>query len=227
VFTCSPVQISRQLDALSHFHFTPRPIVADTKLKSLQPSASAVASLMLEDITPVTVLGGNASQSAPEQVLEKKRGKEGSLMADVELTSEDKKRKRRASKAANKAKKQRTADEAMFTAGSATTASPAQAAAKAREENRALDEELRRDSRVTLAGASGAAAGGKKKPAASTSGAAAGAGASTASYAKSASFFLKLQQETSDKIKQKVAEKGGAKPKVANPFKSSASSLKL
>jgi hypothetical protein len=131
-------QISRQLDALSHFHFTPRPIVADTKLKSLQPSASAVASLMLEDITPVTVLGGNASQSAPEQVLEKKRGKEGSLMADVELTSEDKKRKRRASKAANKAKKQRTADDAMFTAGSATTASPAQAAAKAREENRAL-----------------------------------------------------------------------------------------
>jgi hypothetical protein len=222
-------QISRQLDALSHFHFTPRPIVADTKLKSLQPSASAVASLMLEDITPVTVLVGNASQSAPEQVLEKKRGKEGSLMADVELTSEDKKRKRRASKAANKAKKQRTADDAMYTAGSATTASPAQAAAKAREENRALDEELRRDSRVTLAGTSGAAVGGKKKPAASTStsGAAASAGASTASYAKSASFFSKLQQETSDKIKQKVAEKGGAKPKVANPFKSSASSLKL
>lgn len=205
-------QISRQLDALSHFHYTPRPVVADTKLKSLQPSASAVASLLLEDVTPVTMLGANASQLAPEQVLEKKRGIEGSYMAEEELTSEDRKRKRKASKAATKAKKVRAADEAMHTAAGA--AGPTATAAKAREDNRALDEELRRDSRVTL---TTAGPGGKKAPPAATGG---------TSYAKSSAFFSKLQQETSEKVKQKAAEKG-TKPKLANPFKSSASAMKL
>ena len=62
------VQISRQLDALSHFHFSPRPVVADTKLQTLLPTASTISSLLLEDITPVTAHAVSSSQLAPEQV---------------------------------------------------------------------------------------------------------------------------------------------------------------
>jgi hypothetical protein len=62
-------QISRQLDALSHFHFTPRPVVPESRVSTLQPhaSAGAVSSLMLEDVTPVTAQG-STSQLAPEEV---------------------------------------------------------------------------------------------------------------------------------------------------------------
>jgi U3 small nucleolar RNA-associated protein MPP10 len=214
------MQISRQLDALSHFHFTPRPVVADTKLKTLQPSASAVASLMLEDITPVTVLGGNASQLAPEQVQAKKHGKDGAMMAEEEMTSEDRKRKRRASKAANKAKKTRAADEAMYTDKQA--AGPGAAAARARAEARTLDEELKRDSRVTLTTGSQT---GKKGGAGATAPSSTSGSANT-SFSKSSSFFNKLQQETSDNIKKKAAQKGGKAP-VVNPFTKSVNSLKL
>ena len=61
-------QISRELDALSHFHFTPRPVVADSKIRTLQPSTSALSSLQLEDITPLTSAQASTSQLAPEQV---------------------------------------------------------------------------------------------------------------------------------------------------------------
>mmetsp|Transcript_116521 Transcript_116521/g.228626 ORF Transcript_116521/g.228626 Transcript_116521/m.228626 type:complete len:690 (+) Transcript_116521:28-2097(+) len=210
-------KVSRQLDALSHFHFTPRPIVADTKLKTLQPNASALSSLLLEDITPITAMSAVTSQLAPEQIQQKKLGKEASMMAEEEMTSEDRKRKRRASKAANKAKKVREADEAMYTGHNAT--GPAAEAAKAKEDSRALDEQLKRDSRVTLAG--GAAQSGKRGGSKNTQ-----SEGNDASYAKSASFFSKLQQETSDQIKKKTAQKGG-KPAITNPFSSSANSLKL
>lgn len=183
------------------------------KLKSLQPAASAVAALQLEDITPVTALTAGASQLAPEQVLQKKRGIEASMMTEEEMTAEDKKRKRRASKAANKAKKQRAADESMVSATSA--ASPAAAAAKAKAESRVLDEELRRDSRVTLT----TAGGGKK-------GSSEGKSAGIGSLAKSSNFFSKLQQESNDKIKLKSGT-SKAKAVVKNPFAGSANAFKL
>lgn len=69
-FACCCLQISRELDALSHFHFTPRPVVPDSKIRTLQTSASAsaVSSLHLEDITPLTSAQASTSQLAPEQV---------------------------------------------------------------------------------------------------------------------------------------------------------------
>lgn len=64
-------QISRQLDALSHFHFTPRPVVPESRVSTLNPhagaGAAAVSSLLLEDVTPATAQG-SISQLAPEEV---------------------------------------------------------------------------------------------------------------------------------------------------------------
>jgi len=62
-------QISRELDALSHFHYTPRPVVPDSKIRTLQTSASALSSLQLEDVTPLTSAQASTSQLAPEQVI--------------------------------------------------------------------------------------------------------------------------------------------------------------
>jgi hypothetical protein len=53
------------LDGLSHFHFTPRPVVSDGKITSL-----SLPSIMLEEATPAGSAGAlsSTSQSAPEEV---------------------------------------------------------------------------------------------------------------------------------------------------------------
>lgn len=58
-------QVCRQLDALSHFHFTPRPVKPEMNI-----SVESTASLALEDITPTVggALGDVGNQLAPEQV---------------------------------------------------------------------------------------------------------------------------------------------------------------
>lgn len=204
------------MDALSHFHFTPRPVVADSKIRTLQPSTSALSSLQLEDVTPLTSAQATTSQLAPEQVHEKKHGKQASLMAEEEMTSDDRKRARRASKAANKAKKVHEADEKMHTGAKE---GPGSARDKIREENKTIDEELKRDSRVLLTtpGPAGSSSNKKAKTAPSQD---------TTSYSKSASFFSRLQQETSDQIKKKGVAKPGKGP-VTNPFALSSNSVKL
>lgn len=209
-------KISRELDALSHFHFTPRPVVPDSKIRTLQPSTSALSSLQLEDITPLTSAQASTSQLAPEQVFEKKHGKQASLMAEEEMTSDDRKRARRASKAANKAKKARTEDEKLL---AGAQEGPGSAREKVREENKAIDEELKRDSRVLLTTPGPSGTSNKKAKTATVA-------QDTTSYSKSSSFFSRLQQETSDQIKKKSSSKSG-KPVVANPFAMSSNSVKL
>ncbi len=54
-----------QLDGLSHFYFTPRPVVADASISSLGAKA-ALSSLEMEDIAPL--VQSAASQLAPEEV---------------------------------------------------------------------------------------------------------------------------------------------------------------
>ena len=96
------------MDALSHFFYQPKPITSDVKITTLQTS-TGVSSISLEDIVPV--IESNAVQYAPEEVYNKKHGREARQISTEEMTSEDKKRLRKAYKATNKKAKNMEARE--------------------------------------------------------------------------------------------------------------------
>ena len=159
-------KICRQLDTLSHFHYTPRPVVPDASI-----STAAVPSISLEDIIPSTVSGAQAM--APEEVHQKKRGREAALLSEAELTSEDRKRLRRASKSTRRKqlRSENQQNEAASRVGKASK----------KFEDKKLDAALRSDSRV-IDGA-GAEGTGQK-------------------FSKSAAFFGNMQKQAQSNISE-------------------------
>ncbi|XP_053573529.1 U3 small nucleolar ribonucleoprotein protein MPP10 [Bombina bombina] len=83
-----------KLDALSNFHFIPKPSVPEIKVVSNLPAIS------MEEVAPVGV--SDAALLAPEEIKEK--NKAGDVKTDAEKTTTDKKRERRKKKAMKKLK---------------------------------------------------------------------------------------------------------------------------
>ncbi|GMI99456.1 hypothetical protein like AT5G66540 [Hibiscus trionum] len=71
-----------KLDALSHFHFTPKPVVEDMSIQTNVPA------LAMEEIAPMAV--SDAAMLAPEEVF----SGEGDIKEEAELTKAERKRRR-------------------------------------------------------------------------------------------------------------------------------------
>ncbi|XP_071733923.1 M phase phosphoprotein 10 [Rutidosis leptorrhynchoides] len=91
-----------KLDALSHFHFAPKPVIEDMSIQTNVPA------LAMEEIAPTAV--SDAAMLAPEEVFSGK----GDIKEEAELTQADRKRRRaskkrkfKAENAKNMAKKPR------------------------------------------------------------------------------------------------------------------------
>jgi U3 small nucleolar RNA-associated protein MPP10 len=96
-----------RLDALSNYHFTPRPIAVEAEARVVTQPAIA-----MEEVLPLHF--NSARGSAPEEVYETKRGRDGVLRAESELEQVDRKRLRRAKKASRRKERQgKLADEKL------------------------------------------------------------------------------------------------------------------
>jgi U3 small nucleolar RNA-associated protein MPP10 len=97
-----------KLDALSNYHFAPRPIADEAEVRPV--TAPAIA---MEEVLPLHV--SDARGVAPEEVYATKRGREGILRGESEMEQADRKRLRSSKKAARrKVRKEKLADDKLI-----------------------------------------------------------------------------------------------------------------
>lgn len=97
-----------KLDALSNYHFAPRPIAEEAEVRPVTKPAIA-----MEEVLPLHV--SNARGVAAEEVYGAKRGREAILRNETELDQKDRKRARSLKKTARrKARKEKQADEKLI-----------------------------------------------------------------------------------------------------------------
>jgi U3 small nucleolar RNA-associated protein MPP10 len=100
--------VCSKLDALSNYHFAPRPIENEAEIRIVTKPAIA-----MEEVLPLHV--SDARGVAPEQVYGQKHGRESVLRADSEMEQEDRKRLRSSKKAVRRKKRQeKHADEKLI-----------------------------------------------------------------------------------------------------------------
>ncbi|TVT99497.1 hypothetical protein EJB05_55166 [Eragrostis curvula] len=75
-------KICLKLDALSHFHFAPKPVIEDMSIQANVPA------LAMEEIAPIAV--SDAAMLAPEEIFDGK----GDVKEEAELTQAERKRRR-------------------------------------------------------------------------------------------------------------------------------------
>ncbi|KAJ2663524.1 u3 small nucleolar ribonucleoprotein MPP10 [Coemansia sp. RSA 1199] len=86
-----------QLDALSHFHFAPRPAAVDIEIRTNTPA------LQMEEKLPVSMT--QADQLAPSEIFDKRQrgaGRTGDIVGDTELSREERKLRRQRKKGEKK-----------------------------------------------------------------------------------------------------------------------------
>ena len=97
-----------KLDALSNYHFAPRPISDEAEARVV-----TVPAIAMEEVLPLHV--SDARGVAPEEVYAPKRGRDGILRADSEMDQNDRKRQRQSKKTARrKARKEKEADDKLI-----------------------------------------------------------------------------------------------------------------
>jgi len=100
--------ICSKLDALSNYHFTPRPVAKEAVCKT-----STTPAIAMEDVLPLYV--SDARATAPEEIYANKKGRESVLRGKSEMSKLDRTRHRQAKKAARrKSRKAKLADEKLL-----------------------------------------------------------------------------------------------------------------
>ena len=97
-----------KLDALSNYHFAPRPVADEPEVK-----ASATPAIAMEEILPLYV--NEARTSAPEEIYGAKHGRNAVIRSESELNQDERKQLRSSKKAARRKKrKAKEADEKLI-----------------------------------------------------------------------------------------------------------------
>ncbi|KAL9186080.1 hypothetical protein ACHAXT_005318 [Thalassiosira profunda] len=98
-----------QLDALSNYHFAPRPVAEEADVQNRED----VPAIAMEEVLPLHV--SQSRGAAPEEVFAAGKGRKSVLKGESELDQAERKRVRSAKKAARrKARKQKHADERLI-----------------------------------------------------------------------------------------------------------------